>query len=114
ASNAAWNAEKAGHLLRRAGFGGSPDDIYRLTRLGREKAVSELVDYHLIEQDDPDYPADTLLSPPPQRYLRELDQPTRQKLQAAVRRVGAGSMTSLQDWWLRRMAVTRRPLEEKM
>lgn len=112
--NAVWNAEKAGHLLRRAGFGGAPEEIYRLTRLGRDRAVNELVDYHLIEQDDPDYPADALLKPPPYRPFREVDRPTRQKLQAAVRRVGAGGMASLQDWWLRQMTVTRRPLEEKM
>ena len=41
--------EEAAHLLRRAGFGGSPDDINDLVSRGREGAVASLIDYESID-----------------------------------------------------------------
>ena len=38
-----WTKEEARHLLSRAGFGGSPDEIATFYRLGREKAVDFLL-----------------------------------------------------------------------
>src|SRR5437764_1397956 len=43
-----WDADMAGHLLRRAGFGGTPQQVQFLTGLGREKAVDYLVDYEKV------------------------------------------------------------------
>ncbi len=38
-----WTMAEARHLLNRAGFGGSPDEIVKFYRLGREKAVDFLL-----------------------------------------------------------------------
>src|SRR5882762_2900391 len=39
----AWSRDDAAHLLRRAGFGGTPEQIDRLFALGREGAVDYLI-----------------------------------------------------------------------
>jgi hypothetical protein len=46
-----WNARAAGHLLRRAGFGGTPAEIAALVTLGMDKAVASLVNYETIAND---------------------------------------------------------------
>ena len=50
-----WNAERAAHLLRRAGFGGTPRQVQFLTRLGAAAAVDYLVHYQQIGQSDADF-----------------------------------------------------------
>ncbi|MCA9244711.1 MAG: hypothetical protein KDA32_12185, partial [Phycisphaerales bacterium] len=40
-----WNTATAAHLLRRAGFGGTPAEVDRLAALSPEEAVDFLVDY---------------------------------------------------------------------
>jgi len=39
-----WNFTTAAHLLNRAGFGGTPEEIGRLAEMGLEEAVSHLED----------------------------------------------------------------------
>lgn len=41
----AWSREDAAHLLRRAGFGGSLDDVERVYALGQNGAIEFFVDY---------------------------------------------------------------------
>src|SRR5436309_1610263 len=43
-----WNDDRAAHLLAHAGFGGSPEEIERLTEAGVERAVRSLVYYESI------------------------------------------------------------------
>jgi hypothetical protein len=52
--NERWNYETAAHLLNRAGFGGPPEEIQRLTALGLEGAVSALLDYEHLSGVSPD------------------------------------------------------------
>ena len=40
---AQWSRERAAHLLERAGFGGTPDEIDRTVALGAGQAVARLV-----------------------------------------------------------------------
>ena len=40
-----WGPANAAHLLRRAGFGPTPEEISRLAALSPQEAVSALVDY---------------------------------------------------------------------
>ncbi len=47
-----WTYERARHLLDRAGFGGTPDQIDRLYRLGPVAAVSSLVDFDASAMSD--------------------------------------------------------------
>jgi hypothetical protein len=44
-----WTRDAAAHLLRRAGFGGTPSEIDDLFARGLEGAVSRLVDYESID-----------------------------------------------------------------
>src|SRR5437868_511651 len=48
---AKWNAEMAAHLLRRAGFGGTLDEINQFTKMGAEQAVNRIVNYSAIHDD---------------------------------------------------------------
>ncbi len=79
------------HLLRRAGFGGSPEEIAAYAQLGFEAAVDRLVDYEAI-------PNDALESQVAQ-LENELD---------------LTKLPSIQAIWLTRMLRTAHPLEEKM
>ena len=44
-----WNYRNAAHLLRRAGFGGTPEEINRLIGLGQEGSVDSLLNYEKID-----------------------------------------------------------------
>src|SRR5262249_59783091 len=46
-----WNFDRAAHLLERAGFGGTPQDVARLAAMTPQQAVAALVDYHTIAND---------------------------------------------------------------
>src|SRR4051812_31939520 len=46
-----WNFGLAGHLLERAGFGGTPEEVGRLAGVTPEQAVASLLDYQSIPND---------------------------------------------------------------
>ena len=50
-----WNYDRAAHLLERAGFGGTPEEIEKLAAMTPAEAVNYLVDYESI--DDSRLPA---------------------------------------------------------
>jgi uncharacterized protein (DUF1800 family) len=88
---ASINYAEAAHLLRRAGFGGSPEDINGLAARGREGAVDFLINYEAIDNSA----LDALL----------------------FKSFGNENFrlpSDIQRWWLARMIHTRRPFEEKM
>src|SRR5713101_55388 len=43
-----WNADRAAHLLERAGFGGTPEEIARLAQMPPAEAVRHLVYYQQV------------------------------------------------------------------
>ncbi len=118
---------EARHLLWRAGFGGTPDQIRLLASWGVEKAVDHLVNVDGVE-GYPSPAADRfdggiivpLTMQQAQQYRRAQqtgDEETlarfrmrRQGQQRADRR----QILEMQRWWLERMIETPRPLEEKM
>ena len=77
------------HLLRRAGFGVSPDEFERYQSLGLSKTIDELVGYAAVD----DAAAEALASQVP---------------------TDGANRNNLPLWWLVRMANTKRPLQEKM
>lgn len=97
----AWNDKRAAHLLRRAGFGGTPDQVARAVQIGREAAVNELVNFEGISTAR----LDSLLASynfdlttfydvlDPRYYAQFID---------------------LLRWWYLRLIYTPRPLEEKL
>jgi uncharacterized protein (DUF1800 family) len=84
-----WTREAAAHLLRRAGFGGTPPEIDDLHARGLEGAVSRLVDYESVSLA---------------AYESAL----------AAKNYNLASLRGIQQWFLDRMAFSPRPLEEKM
>ncbi len=77
------------HLLRRAGFGASPDELQHYIKLGYEGSVEELLHPQSVNDDE---------------LNRKL------KMQA----FDFTNIDDLQRWWTYRMLSSKRPLEEKM
>src|SRR5712691_6032435 len=50
-SASGWSFDRAAHLLERAGFGGTPEDIARLAAMSPQAAVAALVDYQSVAND---------------------------------------------------------------
>ena len=84
-----WTREAAAHLLRRAGFGGTPAEIDDLYARGLAGAVARLVDYEAIDVA---------------AYEQAL----------TAKNYNLTNFRGLQQWFLDRMAFSPRPLEEKM
>ena len=92
-----WDRKKAAHLYRRAGFGATREELDTAVRLGREGAISRLVDYDEISTSDLE------------DYLSLLGGDL-----AGFDELGFDRFDVLQRWWFLRMRYTPRPLEEKM
>lgn len=112
-----WNQAAAAHLLNRAGFGGSPQDVENLHKMGLNRAVSWFVDYEKIPDQTPN--PDWAHPNPAEIERREAirraaDQETRKQLQKEERTDEAMQMADLRYWWVRRMALGPRPFQEKM
>src|SRR5260370_28518811 len=46
-----WSYQRAAHLIDRAGFGATPDEIARLAAMTPEQAVASLMDYGAVPND---------------------------------------------------------------
>jgi hypothetical protein len=115
-----WNARLAAHLLRRAGFGGSPADVTRLAGGSLRDAVTSLVTFPSTASL-PDVPDDL---PSERDFAMQLARTGEggmpaapdavaelHKQQRALRR---RAIIALQLWWIDRMIATPAPLQEKM
>ena len=135
-----WNYELAGHLLERAGFGGTPEEIRELAALTPEAAVDRIVDYESIDSSglegfDDSGLWDPGMDPfPPSRAetvriaraqgsalgVDVLPEGSSRRLQPVVDKFFYGLRANVLEtkrlalWWADRMARTPRPLEEKM
>jgi uncharacterized protein (DUF1800 family) len=88
-----FNARHAAHVLRRAGFGGTPADIAAFAQLDAQRAVDALLHPSVPEASFPDYPPELATLPNTMYGQRK---------------------TAVQLWWLDRMLRSRRQLVEKM
>lgn len=107
-----WTADKAEHLLRRAGFGGTAEEVAKLHAMGLHNAVDFLVDYH----NQPPYVlayAGTL-PPRPSPDERYRSSEERQMLSQQRMRDDRAQIRQLRAWWMQRMIESPRPLEEKL
>jgi uncharacterized protein (DUF1800 family) len=111
-----WNYETAAHLLNRAGFGGPPDEIARLTDLGHDAALSSLLDYEKIPDPTPDpvWAVPDLTRAERQRAIQSLAPEAKRQAQQAEQRAQNQHLIELRGWWLNRMATGPRPFQEKM
>lgn len=118
----AWDRTKAGQLLQRAGFGGTPDEISQLAAMKPEEAADFLLGTEKLVSAEP--PA-TVLKPgltEQQRFLRKKlrllppkDQESKgRELYRAVRAEQDRRLTEIRGWWLDRMAQPDLAAREKL
>ncbi|HEX7009129.1 MAG TPA: DUF1800 domain-containing protein, partial [Phycisphaeraceae bacterium] len=121
-----FGTAQAQHLLQRAGFGGTPQQVAQLVQMGLDQAVDHLVNFR-------DVPEDHL--PPPQvdpDVIRPLNEEERQAYRIARTRQDTQAIDKfrrmfqerrrqdyrmyqqLGPWWIDRMIRTPRPLQEKL
>jgi hypothetical protein len=113
-----WNRIKAAHLLNRAGFGGTPEQVTRVASMRMEAAVDELLNYERTP-DGPFPEVDfsglwdayaALL-----RARRErADERTLRDLVNQINRLNRQKFQELRANWIARMNQSSRPLLEKM
>ena len=135
-----WNYARAAHLIERAGFGATPEEIARVAAMTPERAVNSLVNYETIDASalkpfDESGIWDPGMDPfPPSRAeavrrAREhgeglgekvLAPGTQRRLQPVVDKffysLTANNIETqrLGLWWANRMIASPRPLEEKL
>src|SRR5213075_2180221 len=133
-----WNYDFAAHLLERAGFGGTPEEVEALARLTPAEAVKRLVYFQSIDNNLPAFEHsgihDAGLEPFPESRPA-VTKLAKEKGEALGIKVKPGGDRPLQPivneffywlrasvletqrvayWWANRMVATRHPLEEKM
>jgi uncharacterized protein (DUF1800 family) len=111
-----WNYETAAHLLNRAGFGGTPEEIARLTGLGHDAALSSLLDYEKIPDPTPDpaWAVPDLGRAERIKAIQGMAPEAKRQAQQAEQRAQNQHIIELRGWWLDRMARGPRPFQEKM
>jgi hypothetical protein len=86
---AQWNERTVAHLLRRAGFGATQEEIKFYLDMGQQGAINYLLNYESIDDSEVDR-------------------------QVASANLDLTKGADLINWWLLRMIYTKRPLQEKM
>lgn len=137
-----WTPERAAHLLERAGFGGTPEEVAELAALPPRQAVRRLVRYQTVERVSlPEFrhsgifPSDDFVPPQPDDLAdlarraaltgNGLGVPIRFRpgtpwLQPLIdqnfylRFANVAEATRVASWFAERMLLTNRPLEEKL
>src|SRR5262245_47783838 len=135
-----WTYDRAAHLMDRAGFGATPEEIDKLARLTPQQAVDRLVGYEAVDNSaaQPFVESgvwDRGMDPfPPSRAdavrqarergealgVKALPEGSQRRLQPVVDKFFYGLRANsietqrLGVWWANRMLTTNRPLEEKL
>ena len=139
-TTADWSYDRAAHLLERAGFGGTPEEIQTLADMTPEQAVRYFVYYdalandHLLPFEHSGLWDETLMHFPPSRpaatelamthgagmgvrvkpeYVNRHMQPVSDRFFYWLRATRLETRR-VGYWWAERMLDTSRPLEEKM
>ena len=134
----AWNAERAAHLLERAGFGGTPTDVQRLAQMTPAQAVKSLVRYQKTPdkftpfQDSGSHDAGLEPFAVSRPAATDLAKATGESLGVKIKPEGNRRAQQVADrylywlrasrlethrlgyWWANRMLTTPRPFQEKM
>jgi uncharacterized protein (DUF1800 family) len=121
-----WGMRQAAHLYRRAGFGGSPDDVARAASAGMRAAVDGFVHFAdaaslpaqpqlVADRPDPAQRRMLLASFAPQAGAAPAT-PDAAVLQARKQlgRARRDNTIAMETWFLDRMIGTPAPLQEKM
>jgi uncharacterized protein (DUF1800 family) len=117
-----WDVAKAGHLLRRAGFGPLPSEIALAVQVGLDKTVDALFAFPMDPPTPPSFgeirPAearvDDMIAESIRTKTKPRDNPELRAAYGEVNRAHARALVALTSWWFDRMAKTRAPLQEKL
>ena len=93
-----YSFEDAAHLLRRAGFGGTPAEVEDLRKLGPKLAVEKLLNFSANDGTNPN----------PHNFRPILENTTNPG------QARGQAIAVLQGWWLHKMLTTTQPLKEKL
>lgn len=117
---------EARHLLLRAGFGGTPQQVRTLAEWGPERAVDSLLNVGAVEYEPvrADQFSAEIMAPPTEEERRMYREAQRARdedrlarfrlLRQEAERADRMQVRDVQRWWLTRMIESPRPLEEKM
>lgn len=108
-----FDLEAARHLLLRAGFGGTAEEVREIAALGLRNAVDFIVDYESLPEPAR-FTASVTTNRPERGTLIGKTEDERRKAVQAAQRADRQQFEAIRTWWLRRMIDTDRPLEEKM
>jgi uncharacterized protein (DUF1800 family) len=134
-----WSRDRAAHLLERAGFGETPEEIDRLAAMTPEAAVKRLVEYQKVENNHlRPFDESGIYDPPVEPFPKSRADAVRiakangeamgvkvkpegdRPLQPVVNRffywlrADYLEVRRAAQWWVQRMLTTHRPLEEKL
>jgi len=134
-----WSYHRAAHLVERAGFGATPEEITRLAAMTPRQVVDELVDFEAIASGLKPFDESGIWDPgmdpfPPSRAeavrlahergeglgVKVLQEGAQRRLQPVVDKFFYSLIANnietqrLGLWWANRMLTTERPLEEKL
>lgn len=110
-----WNRDRAAHLLRRAGFGGTPQQIDQLAAMPIVDAVSHLVDFENVPTTTQPFMAVKGADRTEiRRQINAIDKDDRRELFNKLRQLDQMQIDEMRAWWIERMVATPRPFEEKM
>src|SRR3954452_19699683 len=122
-SDEPFDQVKAAHLLNRAGFGGRPDEIERVMKLGPQDAVDWLMDFPDAPADEESKTDQPDLSPVegyPKNFRELRDKlanktpEERKALQQMLMQANREALVQVVGWWMKRMASGPFPLQEKL
>lgn len=111
-ADSAWTYATARHLLVRAGFGGTPEEVAALHAKGLRAAVKQLVDFTKQPADNIAFMAYPKEQPENYEVALDNDEKVRLRNERAAR--DNQQIQNMRIWWLRRMIESPRPLEEKL
>ena len=100
----------AAHLLRRAGFGGTPDQVRRYGAMTARDAVASLLTVPSVSSIAPPQELEDLGG----AVSMSTDPLQRKTMRRERAREGRDAIVTLQLWWLNRMLAAPAPLQEKM
>src|SRR6476469_515544 len=118
-----FDAVKAAHLLNRAGFGGTAEEVEKVRKMGPAAAVDWLLDFPdagAETQDPQDIPDLSSVEGFAKNFreMRTMFQgktpEERQKIRMVLQRGNRDALMATSRWWLDRMAYGPHPLQETL
>lgn len=108
----AWDAKAAAHLLSRAGFGGTPEEVGELAALSLDEAVDRLLDESAKAPApaQPDWVKDPWVNT--ERRFADTPREVAAEAHRTTRRRYGAELNELRSWWLGYMITTSHPLRE--